>query len=181
MSSSRREQVLLSLMGRDRPGLLDAVAHAIAEHQGNWLESRMVRLAGRFAGLLRVDLPVEKSAALRAALEQISELDLQLTGMTPTAGAEAQDDEDDGPRSASLELTGYDRPGIVRTVTKLLLSQDVDIETFESALRRAPMSGEPTFFAQARLHLNGDGAVEDLQRAIERIGTDLMVDIRLDD
>ncbi len=44
--------LVLTLIGPDRPGLVEAVAEPIAAHGGNWLESRMAHLAGQFAGIV---------------------------------------------------------------------------------------------------------------------------------
>ena len=48
--------LVLTVIGDDRPGLVEALAETIAAHEGNWLESRMSHLAGKFAGLLRVSV-----------------------------------------------------------------------------------------------------------------------------
>ena len=45
---------MMTIIGRDRPGLVESVAQVVAAHGGNWLESRMSRLGGHFAGILRV-------------------------------------------------------------------------------------------------------------------------------
>jgi len=39
---------------------VDSLAGIVADHGGNWLESRMSRLGGQFAGILRVQVPAEK-------------------------------------------------------------------------------------------------------------------------
>ena len=51
--------LVLTLIGPDRPGLVEAVAQPIAANGGNWLESRMAHLGGKFAGILRVDVPAD--------------------------------------------------------------------------------------------------------------------------
>lgn len=58
--------LVMTVIGHDRPGLVDLVAGLVAEHGGNWLESRMCRLGGEFAGILRIHVPAEKEAALGA-------------------------------------------------------------------------------------------------------------------
>ena len=60
--------LVLTLIGPDRPGLVEAVAEVIAGHGGNWLESRMAHLAGQFAGILRVEVPGAQVAPLSVAL-----------------------------------------------------------------------------------------------------------------
>ena len=46
--------LVLTYVGDDRPGLVSAVSEKIAAFGGTWLESRSARLAGKFAGILRV-------------------------------------------------------------------------------------------------------------------------------
>ena len=66
-----RQTLVMTLIGRDRPGLVESVAAIVDTHGGNWEQSRMVRLAGEFAGLLRIQVPAESAAELEAALSDI--------------------------------------------------------------------------------------------------------------
>src|SRR5881394_165932 len=70
--------LVLTLLGPDRPGLVEAVADTIAGCGGNWLESRMAHLAGKFAGILRVEVPAESTAALMAALARLETRGLRI-------------------------------------------------------------------------------------------------------
>src|SRR5690606_30175053 len=63
------EHLVLTVIAEDQPGLVERLAQCIADHGGNWLESRMSRMAGQFAGILRVAVPSEAHAALTAALQ----------------------------------------------------------------------------------------------------------------
>ena len=56
--------LVMTIIGPDRTGLVESVARVVADHGGNWLESRMCRLGGDFAGILRVEIPAENQAAL---------------------------------------------------------------------------------------------------------------------
>ena len=60
--------LVLTVLGEDRPGLVESLASIIARHEGNWLESRMAQLAGQFAGILRASVPEARAAALITAL-----------------------------------------------------------------------------------------------------------------
>ena len=55
--------LVLTYVGDDRPGLINAVSEKIAAFGGTWLESRSARLAGKFAGILRVNVPEENAGA----------------------------------------------------------------------------------------------------------------------
>ncbi len=48
--------LVMSVIGGDRPGLVQIVAARVADHGGNWLESQMCRLGGQFAGILRIEV-----------------------------------------------------------------------------------------------------------------------------
>ena len=56
--------LVLTILGADRPGLVESIARLVAEHQGNWLESRMAHLAGQFAGILRVEVDAAQAESL---------------------------------------------------------------------------------------------------------------------
>src|SRR5687767_15922282 len=98
--------LVLTLLGPDRPGLVEAVADTIAAHGGNWLESRMAHLAGRFAGILRVELPAERLPGLEEALARLQSRGLRIT-VEPSA---AERPPAQPARIMALELVGLDRP-----------------------------------------------------------------------
>ena len=61
-------EIVLTVIARDRPGLVERVSEVIARHQGNWVDSSMARLGGEFAGILMIELPEASLAALEADL-----------------------------------------------------------------------------------------------------------------
>jgi len=54
------KSLVLTLIGPDRPGLVDALAEVVENNGGNWVESRMAHLAGKFAGVLRINIAADK-------------------------------------------------------------------------------------------------------------------------
>ena len=48
--------LVLTVIGKDQPGLVEALADLIAQHEGSWDESRMARLAGHFAGVVQIHI-----------------------------------------------------------------------------------------------------------------------------
>jgi glycine cleavage system regulatory protein len=162
--------LVMTLIGPDRTGLVESVARTVAEHGGNWLESRMCRLGGEFAGLLRIEIPAEKKAPLLAALEKISGLHVVIrpdeTKITRVPA-----------RQTKLEIVGSDRPGIVREITSALARAEVNVEEFSSEVVSAPMSGETLFKASARLQLPERCDLAALKKDLEKIAADLLVDL----
>jgi glycine cleavage system regulatory protein len=166
--------LVLTLIGPDRPGLVEAVAGVVASHDGNWLESRMAHLAGKFAGILRLEVPGEKAQALLAALEALTTQGLKVVGESA---------EDAKPaalgRTLDLELVGLDRPGIVREVSQLLADSGANVEELSTDRSSAPMSGEMLFQAKARVNFPSAADLATLRKALERLASDLMIEIRL--
>jgi glycine cleavage system regulatory protein len=168
--------VVLTLIGPDRPGLVEAVAEIIAAHGGNWLESRMTHLAGMFAGILRAELPAEKSAAALKALGTLESRGLRVVAEAVPRAAAASTP---GARSMLLELIGLDRPGIVREISQLLASSGVNVEELTTDRQSAPMSGEMLFTAHAHIRLPATADAGALRAALERLASDLMVEVKL--
>lgn len=168
--------LVLTLLGPDRPGLVEEVAETISAHGGNWLESRMAHLAGRFAGILRVEVPADRVDALGVALGRLETRGLRLVlspGQPPTTVA--------APRLMELDLVGLDRPGLVREVSRLLAQQKINVEELSTDRSSAPMSGEMMFRAHARLDVPANVDMAAIRSSLERLAGDLMVEIRLAD
>lgn len=166
--------LVLTLIGADRPGIVEALAAPIAAHGGNWLESRMARLAGRFAGILRVEVPPDQVAALSAALTALEGRGLRVVVETAGAAEGAA-----GRRTMDLDLVGLDRPGIVREISHALAAHGVNIEELTTDRAPAPMSGEQLFHARARVHLPREADLAALRTQLERLAGDLMVEVQL--
>lgn len=66
------DHLVLTVIATDHPGLVERIAQCIASHGGNWLESRMSRMAGQFAGILRVAVPAEGYDELVEGLQGLS-------------------------------------------------------------------------------------------------------------
>lgn len=165
----------LTLIGRDQPGLVRALSQRVADAGGNWLESRMARLAGQFAGILLVEVPAARAEELVAGLAQLAEEGLKVT-VVPGAVEERAA----LPRRAlTLELIGQDRPGIVREIAQALASQGVNIEELETKVESGSFSGESLFRAHARLQVPEQVDTEGLRDRLETLANELMVDISL--
>jgi glycine cleavage system regulatory protein len=163
--------LVMTIISPDRTGLVEAVARVVADHGGNWLESRMCRLGGEFAGILRVEIPAENKTPLLAALQQLQTNGLQIVIREDAPVADL------AGRQTRLEVIGADRPGIVRQIASALARAGVNVEEFSSEVASAPMSGESLFKAVARLHLPDGCDLAALKQELEKIAADLLVDV----
>lgn len=170
-----KTSLVLTLIGRDRPGLVSAVAARASAGGANWLESRLAQLAGQFAGVVRLEVEEADAGRLEASLRGLEAEGLHLTIERGAVAGAAE-----GLRPTSLELVGHDRPGIVRDISAVLARHGVSIEELETACESAPMSSEPLFRAKALLHVPAAVALDVLRGDLEALANELMVDLSLD-
>lgn len=167
------DHLVITVFAPDKPGQVELIAECIADHGGNWLESRMAHMAGQFAGILRLGVPAEAQEELKNAL-----LDLSGQGIR-VLFAETAIEVSCTWKPIGMELVGNDRPGIVRDITRLLTEQGVNVERLVTDVRPAPMSSEPLFHAEAILGVPLTLSLDVLQAALETLADDLMVDLVL--
>ena len=164
--------LIITVLGNDRPGLVSTLADTVASHGGSWLESRMARLAGQFAGIARIECPAETVAALIAELQSPGH-----SGLTVLAVREELAAEPVARRTLIVDVVGNDRPGIVRELSAAVAKAGGNIEELTTGLESAPMSGQPMFRAHGVISIPEDTETRVLTTAIECLGGDLTVDI----
>ncbi len=168
--------LVLTVIGPDRPGLVESLSQAIASHQGSWLESRMARLAGHFVGILRVSIPEEQVDAFTRTLQSLEPESLQVR----VARSEPEPSASD-TRELRLEILGSDRPGIVHEISQALADRGINVDELRTEIMSAPMSGELLFLANAELRVPAGLNLELLRKDLEALAHELMVDIDLDE
>jgi glycine cleavage system regulatory protein len=162
--------VILTVVGSDRPGLTQSLADAILAANGNWLESHLSRLGGKYVGSVLVELPEEQLADLERRVQAIDAAGLHVAIVGAGEGAAAGE-------ALQLDLVGQDRLGIVREVTGVLARLGVNIEDFVTSRENGAWSGELLFRASARLTLPTGITEEAVRDALEQISGEIMVDI----
>lgn len=168
--------LVLTLIGRDQPGLVRTVATAIAEHGGNWLESRMCRLGGEFAGIVRLEIDAARVDGLTAALRALAGLRVDVTREAgDTAGAAVA-----GGKLAALDLVGSDRPGILREVSAVLAAHGLNVEDLASERVEAPMGGGKLFQLRAVVSVPASADLARVRGELEDLAADLMVELKLE-
>jgi len=165
-----QQSVILTVVGSDRPGLTRALADAVYAAGGNWLESRLSRLGGKYVGSVLVELPEDRLGELESAARAIDTAGLTVT-VIPAATT-----SDRAGHALAIEIVGQDRPGIVREVTTVLAGLDVNIEDFSSEIEGSAWSGAPLFRGRAKLLLPAGLTTDRVREALEDISGEIMVD-----
>ena len=167
--------LVITLLAEDRPGIVESLSRTVAGHQGNWVESSLLALAGQFAGVLMAELPESEVADCLAELDELRE-----TGLNIQVAVASAPVVQPGYKIFDLELIGHDRPGIVRDITHILAKHQVNVEVLNTEVQEASMTGETLFVANARIQVGDSTSLEDLQEELEALANELMVDIKLE-
>jgi glycine cleavage system regulatory protein len=167
--------IVLTVVSDDQPGVVESLSDVIASHGGNWAESSMMSLAGKFAGILLVQVPDEQADAFISALEALESQGMEIVAQRSDSVAKA-----DSTREHSIDFVGQDHPGIVHEITEVLANHDVNVQELETTVQSASMSGESLFMAHARIFIPSAVDMEKLQDQLEDLANELMVDIELE-
>lgn len=162
----------VSAVGRDRPGIVAAIAEGLLELEGNVEDSRMTILRGRFAVMLIVSLPEGRdSAALERRLAPVRER----LGLDALTVSEVSELEATGTSpSHVITVYGADHPGIVHTITAALAERGVNITDLQTKLAGAV--GSPVYVMMLEVEL-GDGSLEELDAALEGVAERAAVEV----
>ncbi len=163
-------RVILTVIGSDRPGLTAALAQAVLAAGGNWLESHLARLAGRYVGSVLVEIPAEQLAALHRA---VADVDAKGLNVSLVDAGEASP----GGTRLSLKLVAQDRPGIVNELAQALAPLHVNIEALETSIEDGAWSGERLFRAEVETSLPAGVDAAAVQAALEGVSAEIMVDL----
>jgi glycine cleavage system regulatory protein len=166
--------IVLTFIGHDRPGLVNAISEKVAAAGGTWLESRLARLAGEFAGIVLVSIPEPDIVGLTTSLRGLEAAGIRIA-VEMSSGFPAPTNL----KTVRLELVSNERPGIVRDVTQALTRLGVNIEEFSSSVEGAPFSGEEMFRASALLRAPEGLGNDQLRKSLERLAAEIMVDLTI--
>jgi len=173
--SRAESHLVLTAVGPDRPGIVNAISSLVHAAGANLEDSRMAILGGEFALLVLIsgsDAAVTDVECQAPRLE--SELGLRV--LSKRTGAEA-------PRNFlpySLRVSGVDRPGIVRAVAELLARRGINVASLESRVSYAALSGTPLFALDAELEVPSELALSELRREVQKLSDDENLDVALE-
>ncbi|MGK0270669.1 MAG: glycine cleavage system regulatory protein [Cocleimonas sp.] len=167
--------LIITIMAADRPGLVSSISEVLESHSGNWSESSMAHLAGRFVGLLQVSVPEENVDALSTALDNLQADD----GLKILIETAEPNNKKPPTKTLNVEILCQDRIGIINDVTEVLAKLSVNIEELDSSVKEASMSGGMLFCANMRLGLPEGVDADAVEDSLEEMSDQLMIDINL--
>lgn len=171
-----KRNVVITVMGTDRPGIVEMVTEILVEHGANIEKSRMARLGGEFAGIILVTIDDSKIEGLLEDLEMLEERALEVT--TKISG-EAPTIQFVGYVPYELSISGADHEGIVHSIAEYLAAQGVNIEELSTNVTNAPISGTPLFSMRSIVEVPRRLRTPKLRDKLAKIADEQGVDIEL--
>ncbi len=168
--------IVFTLTGPDRVGLVEEVTGAFVELGGNVESSRMARLGGEFAILMLVTLPDEHIAKIEASLSALTSAGYKIT--TSRTGRDAAVEHTGWPRYR-VEVRGADHEGIIHDIAHGLSASAINVESMDTETTPAPVSGTPLFSLRAIVavppSLSPEGWRAELEHAASQANVDVTV------
>ena len=175
MQKTLTSHLVLTILANDRPGIVERIAHVLALHQGNWTESSMTRLGGKFAGLLMVDISTNRKDAL---VDELGNLGKDKIRVHVEESIEGWDSPQLGATDrVRISIVANDRHGIVGEIASLLAAHEINLESLDSYCESAPMAASNLFHARADLTLPASLSRRALSELLESLSDDLMMEI----
>jgi glycine cleavage system transcriptional repressor len=171
-----RRQLVLTASGPDQAGILEQFTTVIVRHRGNVDASRVVRLGGDFALLMFISAPEERLDALHTDLDRLEEHRWAVSARL----SEAEPERDEvGGALCAITVLGADHLGIIHQIARYLAEQGISIDTMNTEVMAAPMSGTPLFTMSAVVRVPPRLTLDDLRDALEFIGEEVGVDTKV--
>jgi len=169
------QDLVVSAIGPDHPGLVDRLTEAIGRYNCNIADSRMVNLHGQFAIIMRLQVPDANASDLRE----------QLPGLIEGIGLRAVTAPVEGrgsPPGVPYRIRTYamDQAGIVHRIAHALGERRVNIEDMTSRLEHGPHTGTPLFSMDMVVTIPPEVRLQDVRTALEALCAELNCDLDID-
>jgi glycine cleavage system regulatory protein len=168
------KKLVITFISDDRPGLVEKLSQMVQQHDGNWLESKMAQLSGKFTGIVEISLPDKQVPVLTQELKALSS-----EGISLLAEAVASEPPQAVLNSGEVSILGLDRPGIVNEISTALAALNINVEEFHSMVEPAPMTGQPLFKADLAIGIPAAVNLEELTEKLDTISERLNIECML--
>jgi glycine cleavage system transcriptional repressor len=175
------KRFVLTLTGSDRIGIVELVTESILECSGDVQASRMARLGGEFAMLLLLSIPDSETAHLSDNVEKLSGEGFKVS-LTETEWGVSTKRKDWLPYR--IKVRGANHEGIIHEISEQLSDQGIHIESVDTNVVPAPMSGAPLFTMDAIVVVPPDLPKhkwqDDMEEAADHLNVELEVSLYKD-
>ena len=168
------KNLVITLIGRDEIGIVDKVTNIILKYHGNIIESKMARLGGEFVMLLQVDVAKNDLKLLEETITQFEDQGYKVFYKETVVDTR---DKFNGWLPYEIIVTGADHEGIINQVTHQLAKNGMNVESIDTKISSAPMSGTALFSMNAVVMAPPKKTIQTWAEELDEVATEMNVDI----
>ena len=165
--------LVVTVIGKDRTGIVSMLSERAQGFGANWAEGRMTSIDGEFAGIVQFQVASANAQALTSALRSLESEGLHVVVANGHAQGAA------AGRRVRLESTAPDRPGIVHELSKCLAGHGIGIENLETQIVDGVAPGARVFRITARLAVPDALDDDALRRAVQALAREMKGEISI--
>jgi glycine cleavage system transcriptional repressor len=133
--------LVLSALGKDRPGIVDRLTKLVLDYDCNIIDSRMTVLGGEFAILMMIQGNWNTLAKLENALPELR----SSMGLTIICERTEERQANQDMLPYMVEVVALDHPGIVHHLAGFFSQREINIEDLITGTYAAPHTGTQMF------------------------------------
>ncbi|KAJ1552547.1 hypothetical protein HK096_011385 [Nowakowskiella sp. JEL0078] len=175
-STEKPEKLVLSLVGKDRVGIVRDFSKFLTNNGGNVEESRMSRLGGEFAMIILVSLKNTNADQFTKVLQN------SFPGfhIHSSITEESVTERPFNSKPYDIWVEGPDTTGIVAAVTDTLANYDIAIEALETETVAAPFAGYTSFHMNLKVDISDD-SIQKVKKSLEEVEAKFGLEIDLEE
>ncbi len=155
----KKSYLVISALGKDRPGIVDELTRRILDDGCNIVDSRMTVLGGEFAMLLMIEGSWNTLAKLEAALPEVK----RQMGLTVISERTQEREPHANLMPYMVEVVALDHPGIVHNLARFFSQRAINIEDMVTTGYAAPHTGTPMFSVHMTVGIPSDVHIASLR------------------
>lgn len=169
------EQLVITALGKDRPGIVDELSNALTGHDLNIEDSRMSVLGGEFAILMLVS---GSRNSIDAFMNETATLEGSL-GMKLLVKTTHKKPESLRLAPYAVEVVSMDHPGIVREIARFFSSRKINILDLDTTRYAAAHTGTPMFALQMTVEIAAEQPIDKLREEFIGMCDQLNLDAKM--
>jgi len=176
-AAKQTSYLVMSALGRDRPGIVDEVSDFLFKRGCNIEDSKMAVLGGEFAMILLVSGRTQDVRRMRKDLPRLK----KSSGLSITTRLTRPPGPHIGARYITyrLEATSLDHPGIVQRISHLLHRHGINVEAADTRIYNAPVSGAPMFHLDMRIEVPDSVKLATLRQELSELSGHDNIDVEI--
>ena len=153
---------ITTIVGDDRPDIINALAKTTRSLGGEWIKSKVSRLDGQFAAIMKVSIDEAQKEKLNQTLEK------EFADIT-FSYAEVREVQPEHTNIHDLVLDCDDRPGLTKEITRALYDLNLRPENLEVSRLPVFQLGKTVYSVKMRVGIPDSLSKEELSDVLIKV------------